>query len=273
MAGILANSTSVEMVDGDSVANGVKLGFTGGEEIALTVSGATLVSFVWSLSSPKDADTTVEKLDTTTGAAPKFTPQTSVPGERLVVLVGTDAGGNTTTYRLTIGVKATEVANLVGGLAITKSDLDDVDAPGPTQRKYVYDEATQLLRSKDVSGDLRQVERTIQVAEATVVDPDVETAVATISLPEGYYYHCEVRVLGRRVSSNVNAGFSTWDILAYNSGSGTAIVTKEERTNEGTLSIDVDIDSSENVNVQIVGDNNPTAFRVEVDVLNILSLS
>jgi hypothetical protein len=146
MAGILANSLSRQMTDGDTAPVNVVQGYVGGQLVTLatTPTGST---YQWALSCPNTSSRTRPvALSDTQGAAPTFTPD--VAGFYVVTCVV----DGVTAYTLTLDVLT--VVNPVSLLAILEQQVSDVAIPSPpgTALTIYNSEEQGGLAYKDSSG-------------------------------------------------------------------------------------------------------------------------
>lgn len=129
MAGILASSISKTMVSGDTSPNDVESGYVTAEQITLATT-PTGTSYSWGQSVPAGSVAALSSLDSTTDAAPRFTPD--VAGEYVITCVV----DGSTTYVIRLSVVAVAVQAALGGLRFLPRTDASVTAPSTGATLY-----------------------------------------------------------------------------------------------------------------------------------------
>lgn len=149
MAGILANSSSVTMVSGDTAADNTSSGYVTNEQISLSVT-PTGSAYVWALSKPEGA-TSRSDLSDTDAATCTFTPD--VGGDWVVSLVV----DSVTTYVLRASVTTSAVAYSYDAMRFPPRLNSTVPTPATGVSVFMSDDSD-LLSFKTTAGTVRAIE-------------------------------------------------------------------------------------------------------------------
>ena len=123
MAGILANSATASMVDGDTSADNAVSGYITGEQITLTVTDASPASVSWGQSLPAASSSSRSELDDDDVETVHFTPDV---GGFYTITANVDG----TTYVLRISVASVAQNTIEGSLGL--QPLTDAQVPTPS---------------------------------------------------------------------------------------------------------------------------------------------
>lgn len=121
MAGILANSATQTMLDGDTAVDKVVTGYLLGEQITLGVTGSP-TSLEWGQAVPSGSAPARSVLSSTTSAAPRFTPD--VAGYYVITC---NADGAPYVIRISVLAVAASVAR--EAILLMPVDASQIQAP------------------------------------------------------------------------------------------------------------------------------------------------
>jgi hypothetical protein len=144
MAGILANSATATMVDGDTSADNAVSGYITGEQITLTVTDASPASVSWGQSLPAASSSSRSELDDDDVDTVHFTPDV---GGFYTITANVDG----TTYVLRISVASVAQNTIEGSTGY--QPLTDAQVPTPARGvNFYYSSDSGALSVKRTSG-------------------------------------------------------------------------------------------------------------------------